>query len=122
MAGKEEKVEFEGEVVEALSNGKYRVVLDNGHASVGVPTLGSRTTSVASTSPASDHSTYPIHGSPITSVWTARTSAAPNADATATAAHQFVRRARSTSATNSATTHAVQRIEPRIPISAPISV
>jgi translation initiation factor IF-1 len=31
MAGKEEKIEFEGEIVEALSNGKYRVVLDNGH-------------------------------------------------------------------------------------------
>jgi translation initiation factor IF-1 len=28
---KEEKIEFEGEVVEALSNGKYRVTLDNGH-------------------------------------------------------------------------------------------
>lgn len=28
---KEEKIEFDGEVVEALSNGKYRVVLDNGH-------------------------------------------------------------------------------------------
>lgn len=28
---KEEKVEFEGEVVEALSNGKYRVELENGH-------------------------------------------------------------------------------------------
>ena len=28
---KEEKVEFEGEVVEALSNGKYRVALDNGY-------------------------------------------------------------------------------------------
>ncbi|HZR93857.1 MAG TPA: translation initiation factor IF-1 [Gaiellaceae bacterium] len=31
MAGKEEKVEFEGEVVEALRNGMYRVLLDNGH-------------------------------------------------------------------------------------------
>jgi translation initiation factor IF-1 len=28
---KEEKVEFEGEVVEALSNGKYGVALDNGY-------------------------------------------------------------------------------------------
>ena len=35
MAGKEEKVEFEGEVVEALSNGKYRVVHDNGHEALG---------------------------------------------------------------------------------------
>lgn len=31
MAGKEEKIEFEGEIKEALSNGKYRVELDNGH-------------------------------------------------------------------------------------------
>jgi translation initiation factor IF-1 len=33
--GKEEKVEFEGEVLEALSNGKYRIALDNGHEAVG---------------------------------------------------------------------------------------
>ena len=32
---KEEKVEFEGEVVEALSNGKYRIALDNGHETLG---------------------------------------------------------------------------------------
>ena len=35
MADKEEKVEFEGEVSEALSNGKYRVKLDNGHEVLG---------------------------------------------------------------------------------------
>ena len=32
---KEEKIEFEGEVVEALSNGKYRIALDNGHEALG---------------------------------------------------------------------------------------
>src|SRR5207244_11788205 len=37
VAGKEEKVEFEGEVTEALSNGKYRVRLDNGHHALGYP-------------------------------------------------------------------------------------
>ena len=35
MAGKEEKIELEGEVVEALSNGKYRIALDNGHEVLG---------------------------------------------------------------------------------------
>lgn len=35
MAEKEQKIEFEGEVVEALSNGKYRVALDNGHETLG---------------------------------------------------------------------------------------
>ena len=35
MAGKEEKIEFDGEIVEALSNGKYRVALDNGHETLG---------------------------------------------------------------------------------------
>ena len=35
MGGKEEKVEFSGEIVEALSNGKYRVALDNGHEALG---------------------------------------------------------------------------------------
>jgi translation initiation factor IF-1 len=37
MAGKakEEKVEFEGEVLESLSNGKYKVALDNGHEALG---------------------------------------------------------------------------------------
>lgn len=32
---KEEKVELEGEILEALSNGKYRVALDNGHQALG---------------------------------------------------------------------------------------
>jgi translation initiation factor IF-1 len=31
MAEKEEKVELDGEVVEALRNGQFRVMLDNGH-------------------------------------------------------------------------------------------
>ena len=35
MANKEEKIEFEGEVIEALSNGKYRLALDNGHETMG---------------------------------------------------------------------------------------
>jgi translation initiation factor IF-1 len=35
VAQKEEKVELEGEVVEALSNGKYRIQLDNGHETLG---------------------------------------------------------------------------------------
>ncbi len=35
MPPKEEKVEFTGEVVEALSNGKYRIALDNGHEALG---------------------------------------------------------------------------------------
>ncbi len=35
MADKEEKIEFTGEVVEALSNGKYRIALDNGHETLG---------------------------------------------------------------------------------------
>jgi len=35
VAQKEEKVELEGEVVEALSNGKYRIALDNGHETLG---------------------------------------------------------------------------------------
>ncbi|MGE5690730.1 MAG: translation initiation factor IF-1 [Pseudomonadota bacterium] len=35
MANKEEKIEFEGEVIEALSNGKYRIALDNGHETMG---------------------------------------------------------------------------------------
>ncbi|HSL65979.1 MAG TPA: translation initiation factor IF-1 [Gaiellaceae bacterium] len=35
MAGKEEKIEFDGEVLEALSNGKYRIALDNGHETMG---------------------------------------------------------------------------------------
>ena len=35
MPPKEEKIEFTGEVVEALSNGKYRIALDNGHEALG---------------------------------------------------------------------------------------
>ena len=35
MAEKEQKIELEGEIVEALSNGKYRVALDNGHETLG---------------------------------------------------------------------------------------
>ena len=35
MAGKEEKIELDGEVVEALRNGQFRVVLDNGHETLG---------------------------------------------------------------------------------------
>ena len=35
MAGKEEKIELEGEVLEALSNGKYLIGLDNGHETLG---------------------------------------------------------------------------------------
>ena len=32
---KEEKLELEGEILEALGNGKYRIVLDNGHETLG---------------------------------------------------------------------------------------
>ena len=35
MGGKEEKVEFEGEVLEALRNRMFRVQLDNGHETLG---------------------------------------------------------------------------------------
>ena len=35
MPEKEQKIELEGEVIEALSNGKYRVALDNGHETLG---------------------------------------------------------------------------------------
>ena len=35
MATKEEKIELEGEVVEAFRNGMYRVELDNGHETLG---------------------------------------------------------------------------------------
>ncbi len=31
MAGKEEKVEMEGEIIESLRNRMFRVRLDNGH-------------------------------------------------------------------------------------------
>jgi translation initiation factor IF-1 len=35
IAGKEEKVEFDGEVVEAFRSGMYRIALDNGHETLG---------------------------------------------------------------------------------------
>jgi translation initiation factor IF-1 len=35
MAEKEEKLEMEGEVIEALRNGYFRVSLDNGHETLG---------------------------------------------------------------------------------------
>jgi translation initiation factor IF-1 len=31
VADKEEKIELEGEVIEALRNGQFRIALDNGH-------------------------------------------------------------------------------------------
>jgi translation initiation factor IF-1 len=35
IAEKEEKIDMEGEVVEALRNGMYRIQLDNGHQTLG---------------------------------------------------------------------------------------
>jgi len=35
IAGKEDKIEFEGEVVEAFRNGMYKILLDNGHETLG---------------------------------------------------------------------------------------
>ena len=35
IAEKEEKIEMEGEVVEAFRNGMYTVLLDNGHEALG---------------------------------------------------------------------------------------
>ncbi len=35
MAEKEEKIEFEGEVLEAFRAGQYRIGLDNGHETLG---------------------------------------------------------------------------------------
>ena len=35
MATKEEKIEFEGEIVESLRNRMFRVRLDNGHIVIG---------------------------------------------------------------------------------------
>ena len=35
MSKKEEKIEFDGEVLEALSNGKYRIALDGAHETIG---------------------------------------------------------------------------------------
>ena len=35
MADKEEKIEFEGEVIESFRSGMYRIKLDNGHETLG---------------------------------------------------------------------------------------
>ena len=35
MADKEEKIEFEGEVLESFRSGMYRIMLDNGHETLG---------------------------------------------------------------------------------------
>ena len=35
MAQKEEKIELEGEVVEAFRSGMFRIALDNGHETLG---------------------------------------------------------------------------------------
>ncbi len=35
IAEKEEKIELEGEVVEAFRNGMYKIALDNGHETLG---------------------------------------------------------------------------------------
>jgi translation initiation factor IF-1 len=35
VADKEEKIELEGEVIEALRNGQFRIALDNGHETLG---------------------------------------------------------------------------------------
>jgi translation initiation factor IF-1 len=35
VSGKEQKIEFDGEIIEALSNGKFRIALDNGHETLG---------------------------------------------------------------------------------------
>ena len=35
IAGKEDKIELEGEVVEAFRSGMYRIALDNGHEAIG---------------------------------------------------------------------------------------
>jgi translation initiation factor IF-1 len=35
MADKEEKIEFEGEVIESFRSGMYRIMLDNGHETLG---------------------------------------------------------------------------------------
>jgi translation initiation factor IF-1 len=35
VAGKEQKIEFDGEIIEALSKGKFRIALDNGHETLG---------------------------------------------------------------------------------------
>ena len=35
MAEKEEKIELEGEVIEAFRSGMFRIALDNGHETLG---------------------------------------------------------------------------------------
>ena len=35
MASREEKIELEGEVVEAFRSGMYKIALDNGHGTLG---------------------------------------------------------------------------------------
>jgi translation initiation factor IF-1 len=35
IAGNEENIEFEGEVIEALRSGMFRIALDNGHETLG---------------------------------------------------------------------------------------
>jgi translation initiation factor IF-1 len=35
MADKEEKIEMEGEVIEAFPNGRFKIMLDNGHETLG---------------------------------------------------------------------------------------
>ena len=35
IASKEDKIELEGEVVEAFRNGMYKIALDNGHETLG---------------------------------------------------------------------------------------
>src|SRR5215203_3107251 len=35
IAGKEDKIEFEGEVIEAFRNGMYKILLDNGNETLG---------------------------------------------------------------------------------------
>jgi translation initiation factor IF-1 len=35
IAEKEEKIEFEGEIVESFKSGMYRIALDNGHETLG---------------------------------------------------------------------------------------
>jgi translation initiation factor IF-1 len=35
LAGKEEKIELEGEVIEAYPSGMFKVALDNGHETLG---------------------------------------------------------------------------------------
>ena len=35
MGGREEKIELEGEVVQAFPSGMFKVVLDNGHETLG---------------------------------------------------------------------------------------